>query len=256
MRISLFEFEDLSWFPNFIREGGTDYLRYFLNTLNFYKPASSLIAEAIKITGDIQILDLCSGGGGSIESLYSDLKKNSRDTTILLSDKFPNQRAFEFIKHKTDGLVNFISYPVDATDVPREIKGFRTMFSAIHHFEPDTVGKILKCAIDNNSGIGIFDGGDKNIFTILGIILFHPIAFVLFTPFFKPFRFSRLFFTYVIPLIPIYTIWDGCISIMRLYSDKQLLDIAQKVGGNYLWKSGKVKNKFGMNITFLIGYPK
>jgi hypothetical protein len=101
----------------------------------------------------------------------------------------------------------------------------------------------------------LFDGGDKNIFTILGIILFHPIAFLLCTPFFKPFKFSRIFFTYILPLIPITTVWDGCVSILRLYKPDELLSLAKEIDDNYIWKSGKVKNKFGMNVAYLIGYP-
>ncbi|MBC8172783.1 MAG: hypothetical protein H7X71_02655, partial [Chitinophagales bacterium] len=104
--------------------------------------------------------------------------------------------------------------------------------------------------------IGIFDGGDKNIFIILGIILIHPVIFFLFTPFFKPFRFSRLFFTYIIPVIPLCTIWDGVVSILRLYTPDELLKLAGEADNkNYVWKSGKVKNRFGMHITYLVGYP-
>jgi hypothetical protein len=110
--------------------------------------------------------------------------------------------------------------------------------------------------VNAKSGIGIFDGGDKNIFTVLGIILLHPIAFFLFTPFFKPFRFSRIFFTYLIPIIPLCTIWDGVVSIIRLHNPGQLIEMAEEVDRvNYSWKAGTVKNKFGMRIAYLIGTP-
>ena len=50
--------------------------------------------------------------------------------------------------------------------------------------------------------------------------------------------------------------WDGIISIIRLYTPSQLLKIATNVEAvKYCWKAGKVKNKFGMNITYLLGYP-
>lgn len=256
-RIQLFEFEDQAWFPDVIRQGGTDYLRYFLNVSGFYSPVADLLADALYKTGDSNILDLCSGGGGSIESINKALHKKGFTIPITVSDKFPNLNAYRHLKEKTNGDIDYITDPVDATDVPSSLSGFRTMFSAIHHFEPETVKEVLKNVVDNKSGIAIFDGGDRNIFTILGILLFHPVAFLLFTPFFRPFRLSRIFFTYIVPLIPLYTVWDGCVSILRLYTPSQLLQLANEVDNNgYEWKAGKARNRLGMNVAYLIGYPK
>ncbi len=257
MRIPLFEFEDLSWFPNSIREGGTDYLRYLLKAVGFYKPVIPLISETIEKIKEDKIIDLCSGGGGAIEQIHEGLQKHiQKKISITLTDKFPNNNSFRYLKEKTNGGIDFKEFSVDATNVPREIKGFRTMFSAVHHFSPETVTAILKNSVESRSGIGLFDGGDKNIFTILGIFLLHPIAFLVCTPFFKPFKLSRLLFTYMIPLIPLTTIWDGCVSILRLYGPTELLDLTKQLGENdHIWRSGKVKNRLGMRVTFLIGYP-
>jgi len=93
--------------------------------------------------------------------------------------------------------------------VPKNLNGLQTMFSAFHHFRTTDAKKILRNAMDNNRPIAIFDGGDKNILVFVGIIFIHLIIFFLFTPFFKPFRLSRIIFTYALPLIPLCTIWDG-----------------------------------------------
>ena len=66
MRLHLFEFEDLPWFPNIIREGMVDFLKFLLGNLNFYKPITPLIARGLEKSGQNEILDLCSGGGGAI----------------------------------------------------------------------------------------------------------------------------------------------------------------------------------------------
>ena len=106
--------------------------------------------------------------------------------------------------------------------------------------------------------IGIFDSGDKHIGTILGILFFHPILFFFCTPFIKPFKWSRIFFTYIIPLIPIYTIWDGVVSILRLYRPDELLNMAKSIDreNKYDWESGNIKNKIGFSVAYLIGIPK
>ena len=257
MRIHLFEFEDLPWFPKVIRDGGTDYLRYLLIATDVYKPMVPLLIESLSETNETTLIDLCSGGGGYIEQLFKNLSEEStQKISIILTDKFPNYKAYGIIKLRTAGQIDFVTYSVDAASVPNDLKGFRVMFSAIHHFQPEQVQNILQNAIDNNAPIGIFDGYEKSIFAILSIIILHPIALLLFTPFFKPFNFSRLFFTYIIPLIPIYTVWDGCVSVLRMYESQELLKIANKTKSkNYIWKAGKVRNKYGLHSTYLIGYP-
>jgi hypothetical protein len=70
------------------------------------------------------------------------------------------------------------------------------------------------------------------------------------------FKVSRLFFTYILPVISICIIWDGIISLSRLYHPAELLELS-KVRNNesYVWKTGKVRNKIGMSISYLLGYP-
>lgn len=253
----LFEFEDLAWFPDTIRESMTDYLRYLITTLNFYQPIIPLIIEGLKQTNSDQIVDLCSGGGGAIEQIHANMEQQSdTEIKITLTDKFPNKNAFEFISSKTQGRISFSDTSVDATNVPATLIGFRTIFSGFHHFNNDFAKKVLKDAVDAKCGIGIFDGGNKNIFAVLGILIFHPILFFMFTPFFKPFRFSRLLLTYIIPIIPFCTVWDGIVSIIRLYNPNELLKIAHEVDTeNYFWETGKKRSNLGLKVTYLIGYP-
>jgi len=253
----LFEFEDLSWFPNTIRESMTDYLRYLITALDFYKPVIPLILGGLDQTKTNQITDLCSGGGGAIEQIRNNLLQESGfEINITLTDKYPNIKAFEFLSSRTNGLISFSNMPVDAADVPATLGGFRTVFSGFHHFNRRTAKSVIQNAVDAKSGIGIFDGGNKNIFAVLGLIIMHPVVFFLFTPFFKPFRFSRYLFTYLIPVIPLCTVWDGIVSIIRLYKPNELLEIAKEVNSeNYYWQAGKMKSKYGLKVTYLIGYP-
>lgn len=253
----LFEFEDLAWFPGTIRESMTDYLRYLITSLNFYKPVIPLIIEGLKKTNSSKIIDLCSGGGGAIEKIQMNLVQQSDiDLKIILTDKFPNTNAFEYIFAKTNGRISFLDISVDASDVPENLEGFRTLFSGFHHFNKDLAKAVLKNAVDAKCGIAIFDGGNKNILAVLGVLIIHPILFFLFTPFFQPFRFSRLFFTYIIPVIPFCTVWDGVVSIIRLYKPGELLKIAHEVNHeDYTWEAGKKRSNFGLNVTYLTGYP-
>ena len=257
LRNILFEFEDLPWFPDTIRESMTDYLRYLITKVNFYKSIVPLIIEGLNKTNSSQIIDLCSGGGGAIRQIQEGIKRQSgKDIKIILTDKFPNKSAFEFLAEKTNGNISFSDQSIDATGVPATMVGFRTIFSGFHHFDTRMAKAVLKNTVEAKSGIGIFDGGDKNILAILFILIMHPILFFIFTPFFKPFRFSRIIFTYLIPIIPFCTVWDGIVSIIRLYKPKELVKIANEIDHeNYFWQAGRMKTKHGLHVTYLIGYP-
>lgn len=258
MKFKLFEFEDLPWFPDPIRDGMTDLLRYVFNTVNFYEPVTAIINEGLIGTGQNRIIDLCSGAGGGIEKVYHNLRLiRKHDLSIILTDKFPNLKAYQYLKNKTDGKIDYIRYPVDAMKVPVSIEGLRVMFSGFHHFKVPEAKQVLKDAVTANQGIAIFDGGDNDIFIILAILLIMPVAIVLVTPFIKPFRFSRLFFTYLLPIIPLCTVWDGLVSVSWLYRPDELLAMANEAETvNYIWKAGKQKNKMGIDVAYLLGYPQ
>jgi len=257
LRFCGIEFEDQPWFPEIIRDSMTDYLRFLFHTFNLYEPVLPILKDALIKTKTNQILDLCSGSGGAMESIYVDLKGTfNADIHITLTDLFPSLLIYQHLYTKTSGGISYMNIPVDATDVPFDAKGFRTIFSGFHHFNRKMAKEILRNAVYTRHGIGIFDGGNRSVWMILLIIIIHPILLVFCTPFFKPFRFSRLLFTYLIPIIPFCTVWDGIFSILRLYKPDELLQMAHECeNDNYTWISGKVRNKFGMSIAYLIGYP-
>lgn len=257
MKIRFFEFEDKAWLPENIREGMTDYLRFILNTGNFYEPVAVQIVHLLEQTNSEQVIDLCAGGGGTMEQMQKIIElKYALPVQFILTDIFPNINAYQYIQQRTKGKISYVDLPVDAAKVPQKLQGVRTIFSAFHHFDNGTAIKVIEDVVEKKAAIGVFDGGDKNIFFIIAMTILHPIAFILFTPFLRPFKWSRLFFTYILPIIPICTMWDGIVSIIRLYTPQQLLKMASGVNHkDYSWTAGKVKNKFGMQITFLLGYP-
>ncbi|MEH7398502.1 hypothetical protein, partial [Priestia megaterium] len=55
------------------------------------------------------------------------------------------------------------------------------------------------------------------------------------------------------------TIWDGIVSILRVYSPQELEEMTKKDWGkNYTWKTGILHHEEGVGkgeIIYLIGYP-
>lgn len=257
-RHHLIEFEDLEKFPAKVRDGITDYLRFFISLFRIYSPIPAILKEYMEITGNIEILDLCSGSGGATIQLINELDKLSgKKYKITQSDKYPNLKSLEFIKQRTCGRIGYIGISVDATNVPENFHGFRTIFSSFHHFKNDDAVKVLQNAVDCNSPIGIFDGAERKWRYIIGVILSTPFFLIFCSPFFKPFKWSRIFLTYIIPLIPIFAVWDGIVSMLRIYNPNELIELAKQTNSkNYIWNSGTLKNKIGTRVSYLVGYPK
>ncbi|MFY0652574.1 MAG: hypothetical protein JXQ96_11100 [Cyclobacteriaceae bacterium] len=254
-RIHLFEFEDQSWFPTFLRNYGTDFLQFLSNKTKMYKPIIFLLTENLNQSESIQIIDLGSGGGGGLIWLNSELKKEIPDLKVLLTDYFPNIPAFEYTKIQADN-IEYIENSVDARDVPSELKGLRTQFLSLHHFKPTDAIQILQNAVDSGNPIAIFEAQERSIPSVMAMI-FSPLTVLFTTPFIVPFKFGRILFTYLIPIVPLFVLWDGVVSCLRTYSVKEMEELVSKVdrGDTYEWKIDKVKSGPGI-ILYLIGRKK
>jgi hypothetical protein len=177
--------------------------------------------------------------------------------SILLTDKFPNLAAFENVKAASANGIDFHRNSVDATKVPVELDGFRTMFSSFHHFPPAQARAILQNAVDAKQGIGIFEVTSRTASALAMMFLWFLTPFV-FTPSIRPFRWSRLFYTYVIPIIPLVLLFDGLVSCLRTYQPRELRELIKDLAApEYRWETGEQSGTFGgLPIAYLIGYPR
>ncbi|OHX63830.1 hypothetical protein [Flammeovirga pacifica] len=254
-RLQLFEFEDQQWFPKNIRNYGTDFLQFLANKTKMFAPAIPLIEEVMQKSNTTKIIDLASGGGGSWLFLNDELKKNTPQVSITLTDYFPNIPAFKRTADLADN-IGYSTTPIDATNVPSDIKGLRTQFLSLHHFEEKSATKILQNAVDAQQPIALFEGQERSIPSVIGM-LFSPITLWVVTLFIRPFSLARILFTYFIPILPLFVMWDGIVSALRTYSVDEMKALVDQVDGkeNYEWKIDKVKNGPGV-MLYLVGWPK
>ncbi|RDV17005.1 class I SAM-dependent methyltransferase [Pontibacter diazotrophicus] len=257
VRLQLIELEDQKWFPHVIRQGMLDFLRFMISKLGAYKPALPLLQELLERTSQRHITDLCSGAGGGIEGVQQALSQRIGTTVrVTLTDLYPNLGAYRYLQQTSGGALDFIPEPIDATAVPESITGVRTIFSSFHHFPPPVAKAILQDAANNRSAIGVFEGASKSWLEVLVLWLFFPVVIVVVTPFIRPFKFSRLFFTYIIPLIPLGILWDGTVSLLRIYTPQMLHRMTKEINSpDYNWRTGKVGARLGKHVIYLIGYP-
>jgi hypothetical protein len=254
-RFQLFELEDLTWFPQTIRNLATDYLHFMVTRFSLYKPVVPVLRAMLENSKSSFIVDLCSGGGGPILSLYEVLLPDHDQIQFTLTDKYPNIDAFQRLSSQYPSGIRYVADPVDATNVPKDLAGLRIMFNAFHHFPPESACLVLENAVQAQQPIGIFEFVERSLPMLISF-LFTPIFVIFATPFIKPFRLKRLAWTYLIPLVPLTCWWDGLISACRAYTVTEMLAMTQGFVG-YDWIADRVGIQgTTAHLTHLVGIPR
>ncbi len=257
-RLHLFEWEDQEWFPSIFRNFITDHLEF--HGRRVYVPAMQKLVQELERTGHSEVVDLCSGGGGPLAMLQPELsKQHGRPVQVVLTDLFPNSEAFRAIEENSKGNITFRADSVSAMDCPEDLDGFRTIFTALHHFRPEGAQKILGDAMKKRKPIAAFEASERKL---LSLITIPPTMFFgsfLLTPFLGKPSPSRLLFTYIIPLAPLFFLWDAVVSCLRTYSPKELKKLTgDLVAEGYTWEIGQISSSMYLmpyKITYVIGRP-
>ena len=131
------------------------------------------------------------------------------------------------------------------------------MFTAFHHFRSDDARSIMVAAVRDREGIFIAEPGTRSP-KALAIQAIVPLAVLLITPLIRPFRWSRLFWTYLVPVLPLAILLDGVVSCMRMYSPDEMLAMGREVcGDEYTWEAGFERAAGApLPTPYMIGLPR
>jgi hypothetical protein len=259
-RIHLFEFTDLSWYPQVFRCIQTDYLQFIATLGAGHKYLVPLFKRATQNAKTKEIVDLCSGGTGPWIRLQEQFEQAGLFVDINLTDKYPHPESIQKWSAASRQGIRYLAEPVDAMNVPSHLKGMRTLFEGFHHFTPQQAKTILQNAVENKVAIGIFEASLKPPFGLI-LLLLAPLStlasYFFMTPFIKPRTVSRFFWTYLVPIVPLATIWDGVVSLLRIYSPQELKGLINSFpSDDYTWEIGQASTGTPIfTFTYLVGYP-
>lgn len=256
-RLPFGEIADQSWCPRVIRNYLTDFLQFSINQTGQYIPVVPRLFYFMQRGGDQHIVDLCSGGSGPWLRIYGIFSRAIGESfRIVLTDRSPNLDAFGYAHKVSKGKIVFREEPFDICGLPIGLIGFRTLFGSFHHFTPVQAKQILQDAVDSGQGIGIFEMTDRSVLSVLGMIS-APLFVLLHTPKIKPYRWSRYFFTYILPVVPLVVMLDGVMSCLRSYSIEELVAMTGSITGeNYDWEIRKLRSPFSpFPIIYVLGSP-
>jgi hypothetical protein len=251
-RLNCPEIHEQPWFPQSLRDEVTETLQFIFDAAHFYRQIATPFGAALRVARTQTVLDLCSGAGGPwiwLRRMIAD--QGNGPIRVILTDRYPNLAAGCRAQKITDGAIEYRAEPVDAQRIPVSLGGFRTIFSSLHHFVPDEIVAMLRDAVEHEQGIGFFEVAKRRPRTIL-YACFMPVAALCLVPFMRPFRFARLVWTYLLPVVPFVLLFDGVLSCLRAYLPGELREMASRIcASKYKWEIGE-----SGPVTYLIGYPE
>ncbi len=204
------ELEDFKWFPSVLRNFQTEFIGYIVVVFDVYDVFVDYLNKLQLPT--LPLKDLCSGSGQPAISIFN---KSNCFSSISLSDKFPSE-----LNNGARKIFNEIRRE-DVLEVEFKNGTYYTMFNSFHHFSDEDKLKISQRIQQSNSVAFFVEILEPTIICFLKVLFITLFGSLLFTPFVKPFSYSRLFFTYIIP-INLFTItFDGLVSVMKSRSIKQ-----------------------------------
>lgn len=232
-------------------------MTFFAVRFHVYHPLMPRLEFLLQRLHVSQIVDLCSGGAGPARVLVRQIHPAGGEILrVILTDKYPNRAAFELTKNETGGKIDYVATPVDATAVPGQLSGFRTLFASFHHFRPDQARAILQDAAQSGQGIAVFEYTERNVWIWTLPLLLIPVFMWLCMPLVRPLTWRHLLWTYLVPAVPAMAVWDGLVSCLRTYSPRELDELTGAcVSSGYRWESGRMRTFGACRITYLFGYP-
>lgn len=222
----------------------------------------ALVSRVLREQRIERVVDLGSGAGGVMPDVIEEVRADpaTAGARLTMTDLYPNLDAVERLE---GGHVTYVREPVDATDLANAPPGLKTMVNCFHHMRPDQARAILASAQASKQPLLVYEMGENELPFWLWVLLLPialPIVYLscfLLTLRVRPLTPRQLFFTYVIPLVPLCYAWDGQASMPRLYTFEDLDELLEGLPTDgYRWEKGHAKTESGRALgTYLLGTP-
>jgi hypothetical protein len=226
--------------------------------------AGSILLEAFQLLDraedDTLIVDFCSGGGGPVPIVEKTVNARRKQMGLkgvkfLMTDLRPNAPAWtQAVAKSYSKFLKFVPEPMDATKPdmtlirshlslnsrPEHSNGdhtnrisngriIQTFHLSFHHFPDEIAKNVLKSAMETSSGFAILELQDRRLASVLAVAS----AVGLFTIFMSGMLLwgspTQIFWSMVIPVIPIVMTWDGIVSCLRVREFKELMELIDEV---------------------------
>jgi hypothetical protein len=254
-RLDVPEIGDLPACPDWLRLAMTGFLRVMIDRLRLYDDAAPVIASALSRSRCRRLVDLCSGAGGPWPRLASKLEAADAPVSITLTDVAPNRYTAETLR--AHPRITYRNAPVSALEIPPDLPGMRTMFTALHHFDRDQVRRILLDAQRDRVPFAAFEATGRSLRGLL-CVLAVPLLVLWLMPRVESVRPLALLLTYFPPVLPLMIGWDGVASSLRSHTEDELRGLVEEIAEpGYAWSVRRhAVSRLPVQVLELVGQPE
>jgi len=240
-RVHLFEHNDTPRVPLALRETVIEALGRTLAWGRILRGLAPPFARFLEATGAREVLDLCSGTGSPAAILATEMERAGLSPPkFLLTDLQPHPETWADLKREHARVIDFVPTPVDATRISPELgQGrARVIINALHHFEPELAGAILRGACEDGPGVFVAEGFERSPLRFLPFAL-AGIPALYINPLLAPRRkLEKALLTWATPAAIAASAWDGVVSTLRVYTESELRAMVAPLGGDLKWEYG------------------
>ncbi|MEM1250274.1 MAG: hypothetical protein AAGK22_28155 [Acidobacteriota bacterium] len=223
-RIQTFQLTAQPWFPQRLTRLVHEFLLWFVARVGAAKPFLPILEEALERSESGTVYDLSTGVGSGTETVRALLPG-------VALERVDPESGFEG-------------------------EGVFAVINGFHRLTPTEAELLLRRVTDTRQVVVVLEGNNDHWWQAVGMLFFAPVTAFLTAPFVRPFRFERLLFTYLIPILPFLIAFDGAMALFMLYAPSDLDEVIERVGAEgYEWRTGKEPNGRGGKIIYGLGYP-
>ncbi len=246
--------------PQFIRESILEVLGQSIRDAGVYE---KLAPRFIEFCAEAQVKDVLELGAGSGEStavfLDAIRQTNQSPPHVYISDLFPMVEVMARTCKRFPGVLTPITEPVDIGDLGDVVShDMHMVLSAFHHLDTGVARVFLQKVQEQKSAVFIAEPFTNSLRAFVPLFLHGFTGLARNGVFSSRMRLVKFFFTFLIPLIPMCLLWDGLISMIRMYSEEEFMAVVASLpdsGQSYLWQYEEVEVPLGGTASVFTGRP-
>lgn len=238
-RVPVPEWLDQPWWPTLWRNLETEFLDSLQQLLGTGEALAGCAQELLMRSGMDTLVEMGAGTGAASRLLQKALHRKGLAAAVVVTDLWPNVPAMRHNQLRASGPFRVVEEPVDAGAVPAHLTGLRLVFNTFHHFPPALAQRVLADAQAQRQPIMVVELVERRALSVLTALL-TPLLMLAISPLIRPWRWSRLAFTYLLPVLPLAVLWNGFASCMRVYSPVEMHALAGAPTPGYRWESRRL----------------
>ncbi len=223
-----FEFMDLTWVPQSIRLTMREVLECAMSApfRDYYDWVAGEVAKAAKERDCDTIVELGAGTAPLTRRLAVD--PEAKGKRLVVCDLNPDAATYQALEKEFSGQVEPVYAGVDFARVPSfGRKALLVLSASFHHVREKERVALLRSLFGSSPNVLVFEPLRRNLSSVIYASftfmpgLMAPAVFLKFHGLRRGGHLRRLFWCWLVPVVPFMLAWDGIVSCLRMWTAEE-----------------------------------